>query len=198
MNKSTRLAYYLELERQAEICVDGYLRLRPLLDQENRPTSSTPKDVAYSWSRKLWAPVQGIVISASVIGYILWPDKGDGHRKRAEELRDELLLADASPFESQAVRNATVHVDREIDRWAASLTDGVDFAPWRAGVTEPTAEEKRTFLRYLDINGPRLWVAGHSCDLFELANEAGHIILPAVGKWIPVPRFEIRDGESRG
>ena len=140
--------------------------------------------------------VQGMVLSASVVGFILWPKEESGWADRAKELRNDLFLPDTSFFASQAVRNAAVHIDRELDKWATTLGEGTEISPWKLSTADPTDEQKRIHLRYLNVDKTVLWVAGNSCNLFELANEAQDTILPRVRERLPIPRIAFGNGTT--
>jgi hypothetical protein len=63
--------------------------------------------------------IQSIVLHGASVSRYFWPVRS-GHEARAEELRSNFGLSEASPLHSRTLRNALEHFDERLDKYLAS------------------------------------------------------------------------------
>jgi hypothetical protein len=63
--------------------------------------------------------LQNIVVQGAAISRYFWPIR-KGHERRAEQLRTDFSITDASPLYSRELRNDIEHFDEKLDRYLSS------------------------------------------------------------------------------
>ncbi len=168
--------FLVELYEQSRICLTAYSELERLIDHPNASLMED-QEGKRQVQAQIWSRVQAIVLAATVISRILWPnpaprkDRSDRMIiERGLKLRTFLHLQFAEPPNSKAVRDAFEHIDERLDSWQRpyapdELPPGWILSPFEKE-EEPPETAKAS--RYFHLFSKELRVGNSSCNLGEV------------------------------
>jgi len=123
-----------------------------------------------------WFGISTVLGALGNISKIFFPsDKGSRHKRRGRQLRKAFKVADDSPLQNRALRNAIEHLDERIDDWFHdSVTRHLgDRCIGRIEAFPMSASE---MLRHYDPTTNIVSVAGEQLDLNALLAEIRAIV----------------------
>ncbi len=175
--------FLVELYEQSRICLTAYSELEKLIDHPDVSLMRGQEGKRHVQAQ-IWSRVQAVVVAATVISRILWPNPAPrGNRsdrrivERGLKLRTFLHLQLAKPPNSKRVRDAFEHIDERLDLWQKpyapdQLPPGWILSPFEKD-DEPSETEKAP--RYFHLFSKELRVGDASCNLREVVERVHRV-----------------------